>query len=117
MLSPPPVPVCVLVVAGRQQRRLHQQVADLDQPLQGAGLRLPAVALLPLAGPLGLPLALPLGGEGGGQLGLGAAAEGLPHDGPPDPPPADVVAVPPAPHPWHGCPLLVATPRQAAWSA
>src|SRR6516225_1111595 len=116
MHPPPPGSLLVLMKSGRQQGRTHQQVADRDQPLQGPRVGLPAAALPQPPGPLRLALALPLGGEGG-QLGLGAAAVGLPHECPLYLSPADVVAVPTAPHPRHGCPLLVPTPRQAAWSA
>src|SRR6516162_4674264 len=107
MHPPPPGSLLVLVKSGRQEGRTHQQVADRDQPLQGPRVCLPAAALLPPPDPLRLALALPLGGQGGGQLGLGAAAVGLPHECPPDFSPADVVAVPPAPHPRHGAHSLL----------
>src|SRR5262245_55854613 len=102
MHPPPPGSLLVLVKSGGQEGRTHQQVADRDQPLQGPRVCLPAAALLPPPGPLRFPLPLVLGGKRGRQLGLGAAPQRLPHECPPDLSPADVVAVPPAPHPRHG---------------
>src|SRR5262245_64451688 len=116
MLSSP-FPTLVLPKAGRDKGGAHQQVADLDQPLYGFRLSIPAAALLPTPGPLRLPLALLPGIEGGGQLGLWAAPQGPADHAPPDLLLAEEVAVRAALCPGHVDPSLPSHRCQATNTA
>src|SRR6516162_6300837 len=106
MLSSPPGSPLVLPKAGRDKGGAHQQVADLDQPLQPGGPRLPTAPLAMPSRPTGFPLPAAPGVQRGGQLGLRSPAVGPAHDAAPHLALAEEVAVRAALCPGHVYPSV-----------